>query len=435
MKIWIIYWKIGKNTEHRGFLMKVYAVGGQVRDEIMGVEPKDRDYVVVGSSIEEMLSLGFTKVGAHFPVFLHPTTGEEYALARTEVSTGDGYNDYFVQFAPTVTIEEDLRRRDLTINSIAKDLETGEYIDPFGGIKDIKRKVIRATDPLAFVEDPLRILRAFRFSARFGWPLSRDTAKLICESKDKLEALPKERKFKELEKVLSTKNEDISEFFVGMAVVGEYPELMRLTGVLQPEEHHPEGDAFKHTLLCLDYANTCTQTDIPYTAKELFAVLCHDFGKAIYWETGKLHGHEVAGVEIVKKFCDRIGAPKDWRDLAVLVCKHHSHVHGVMNMKPLKVYDLLKSFGFEHQTATTFSVIRCCVADARGRGPSKVDCSYPQGIYLSLIMKDYLENRTAIKEESHRLAAKWVGNVEMCKAEIRAAKIGVIRKAIKKLTV
>lgn len=415
--------------------MKVYAVGGQVRDEIMGAEPKDRDYVVVGSSVEEMLSLGFTKVGAHFPVFLHPETGEEYALARTELSTGDGYNDYEVQFAPTVTIEEDLRRRDLTINSIAKDLETDEYIDPFGGIEDIKRKVIRATDPLAFVEDPLRILRAFRFSARLGWDVAYDTAKLIQKSKGKLAALPKERKFKELEKVLSSKNENISAFFVGMVGVGEYPELMNLVGVLQPEEHHPEGDAFKHTLLCLDYAHTCTRTNIPYTAKELFAVLCHDFGKAIYWDTGKLHGHEEAGVDIVRRFCDRVGVPKDWKELAVLVCKHHGHVHGVMNMKPLKVYDLLKAFGFEHQTATTFSVIRCCVADARGRGPSKVECDYPQGIYLSLIMEDYLENRAAIKEESHRLAAKWVFNTEMCKAEIRAAKIGFIRQAIKKLTV
>lgn len=408
--------------------MKVYLVGGAVRDGLLGREVHDRDYVVVGATHEEMINKGFTQVGAAFPVYLHPETNEEYALARTERKTGNGHTDFETFFSPDVTLVEDLSRRDLTINAMAKDLETGEIIDPFGGQYDIEKRILRHTT-LAFLDDPLRILRVYRFKAQLGkdWEIHADTKALCFNNRYGLSHISGERKWKEMEKALGSDN--FRAYAEAMAELGELPELDALCGVAQPPEHHPEGDAFVHTLLCLDVADLYEAN--PYTK---FAVLCHDFGKAItFRKYGNLIGHEEAGLEPVRTLCERIRVPNDFRDVALYVTEHHTRVHciaprgGNKGAKPRSLMKLFEAAGNVSSAKTAMkvgSLADACFCDAKGRGPTKIAEPYPQGY----VLMDAFRCMKAVdtKAISAECLAKGKSGIEIGEA-IRVARIDAIR--------
>lgn len=418
--------------------MKIYLVGGAVRDAIMGVEPKDKDYVVVGSTEEEMLSHGFSKVGSAFPVFLHPETKEEYALARTERSTGPGYHDFEVVFGPEVTITQDLMRRDLTMNAIAWDTEKKEVIDPFGGVHDIKNKIMTTVSTTAMYEDPLRVYRLARLFARYGgeFQIPAKTMWQVEGARDNLKHLPKERKFAEIKKCFEdTSRSNKPSLMIDMLVsLGEFPELEALKGIPQPLEHHPEGDAYVHTLLVMDAA-----ASLSATAPEMFSAMLHDVGKAVvYKEFGVLHGHEEAGVPVVHELCDRLGVPGSWRKLAAVCTKHHGHVHKIMEMKPRKVYNLLNLLKAEQDFDTLLSLCLVCTADAWGRGPTKYGKVYKQGSYLMDVACGLAEKRKELKQKSKDIALKFYGREvaghfgtnHMIAEQIRAEKIAVVRNLI-----
>lgn len=409
--------------------MKIYLVGGAVRDEILGVESKDRDYVVVGSTHEEMIAKGFTKVGAAFPVYLDPLTKEEYALARTEKSTGPGYHDFEVVFSPDVTIEQDLERRDLTINAIAKDLETGEYIDPFGGIEHLKQKSLRCVSKTAFQEDPLRIYRLARLYARYGddFSIHPDTVSACFNGYAQVKYLPKERKWAEINKCLmdnSEKNKP-SLMFRFLTGLGEFPELFNLHYVEQPKKHHPEGDALIHTFLCLDYAQKIMS---PPDVK--WAVLCHDLGKSIYWRDKKLHGHEQYGVPIVEELCDRMGVPNSWKKLAMIVTEEHTRMHRIKDMKATSVYDLIYRLRGEKDQEFFGKFAEACLCDARGRGEEKMFDKYDSVEVLYSALAGITQNSVAISEESKAIAEKFKGRPEVIRSKVRDLKVGYVKKAL-----
>ncbi|UZZ64109.1 CCA tRNA nucleotidyltransferase [Escherichia phage A7_1] len=410
--------------------MKVYLVGGAVRDELMSVESKDRDYVVVGATHEEMIEKGFTKVGAAFPVYLHPETKEEYALARTERSTGPGYHDFEVVFSPDVTIEQDLMRRDLTINAIAKDISTGEIIDPCGGALDIELRRLRCVSIKAFIEDPLRVYRLARLHARYGGEFTIDPDTWgMCKDVD-LSALPKERKFAEIKKCFSDQSEmnKPSVMIRMLTQLGEFPELVDLYDVVQPKEHHPEGDAFVHTLLCMDYAQATRASEAVK-----WAVLCHDLGKCIYWVTGKLHGHEEHGIKLTEQVCDRFGVPNNWKKLALAVTEHHTRLHRIKEMKPKKVYDLLVALRGEKDQAFLSEFIDACICDARGRGPEKMFDSYTQPLVLFSALAGIVQNSVAISKESKEISERFAGRPEEIKNRIRNVKVRYVTQYLDKL--
>jgi tRNA nucleotidyltransferase (CCA-adding enzyme) len=360
--------------------MDWYRVGGCVRDELMGVTSKDIDYVVVGSNPQEMKEAGYVQVGADFPVFLHPVTKEEYALARTERKEYAGYCG-FTTCWEGVSLRQDLERRDLTINSMAMD-EEGNVIDPFGGLLDIENKVLRHTSH-AFVEDPVRVLRIARFLARFGpeWKVHGATASLcsyLVNSED-FKHLTAERVFKEMEKALSEPWPE--EFFKFLRQLNPemtwFKELFDLWEIPQPEAHHPEIWTFRHTMMCL-------QAGVGFyaTPRELFAILCHDFGKAPCWrQRGNLHGHEEEGLPYIEAFCDRLKVPKTWRELALKVCKWHQYGHKIQEVRPKKVHKFLVGVDGIKRPGLLNSFILCNYADARGRLGFE-QREYLQGIYI-----------------------------------------------------
>lgn len=408
--------------------MKVYLVGGAVRDGFLGREVHDRDYVVVGATHEEMIDKGFTQVGAAFPVYLHAETKEEYALARTERKVGDGHKGFETFFSPDVTLEEDLSRRDLTINAMAQDMETGEIIDPFGGQYDIQNKVLRHTTE-AFLDDPLRILRLYRFKAQLGkdWVINSDTKAMCYNNRYGLSHISGERKWKEMEKALSSNN--FRSYAEAMAELGELPELDTLRGVEQPPEHHPEGDAFVHTLLCLDVADIYEAN--PYTK---FAVLCHDFGKAItFRKYGNLVGHEEEGLEPVRALCNRLRIPNDFRDVALYVTEHHTRVHciaprgGNKGAKPksiMKVFEAAGNFTSAKTGMMIGSLADACFCDAKGRGPTKFKEPYVQ----AYVLMDAFHCMKAVdtKTISSAYLEKGKTGIEIGEA-IRVARIDAIR--------
>jgi tRNA nucleotidyltransferase (CCA-adding enzyme) len=358
--------------------MEVYLVGGAVRDSLMGAEPKDEDYVVVGSNPEQMLSLGFKQVGADFPVFLHPETGDEYALARRETKVGEGYNGFTSEWED-VTVGEDLSRRDLTINSIASSGFYQEYIDPFNGVDDINNKVLRHTTA-AFAEDPVRVLRIARFLARFGdeWTVAPETYAL-CQKLawSEFGNLTAERVFLEMEKALNEPSPWLFFEFLYMLDYDWFTEVFAMVGVPQPVTHHPENDTFKHVMLCLKQG-----VSKGASAQELFAILCHDLGKPVCWkEQGNLHGHEGVGVPYVKQLCDRLKVPNDYRDLAMKVCEHHQRSHKAKVMKATSVHNLLADLGCFRKPELLLSFNLCNWADATGRTGLE-DKVYNQGDYL-----------------------------------------------------
>lgn len=413
--------------------MKVYLVGGAVRDGLLGREVHDRDYVVVGATHEEMIDKGFTQVGAAFPVYLHPETKEEYALARTERKVGDGHKGFETFFSPDVTLEEDLSRRDLTINAMAKDMVTGEIIDPFGGKHDLENMTLRHTTS-AFMDDPLRILRLFRFKAQLGnsWSVDHETYRLAYNNRYRLAEISPERKWKEMEKALQGRN--FMDYAYHLAQFGELPELDALRGVQQPEEHHPEGDAFIHTLLCLEQADKY-KTE-PWVK---FAVLCHDFGKAItFRKYGNLLGHEEAGLEPVRTLCERIRIPNEYRDIALYVTEQHTRVHcilgrnGQKNAKPRSVMKIFEAAGNVSSQKTCIKVTAladACFCDAKGRGPKKAMLEYPQGHLLLDAFRAVSQLDT--KSISSAMLEKGKSGVDIGEA-IRVARIDAIRGVMKR---
>jgi len=363
---------------------RVYLVGGAVRDALLGVQVKERDWVVVGSTPGEMLDKGFKQVGASFPVFLHPKNGEEYALARTEKKQGHGYHGFNVDFHPGVTLEEDLQRRDLTINAIARD-EDGNLIDPYGGQRDLDQKILRHVSD-AFVEDPLRVLRVARFAARFagaGFRVHESTLTLMQEitRSGELQHLAEERIWREVE--LAMKTEKPSVFVSVLRECGALevllPEVNRLFGVPQPEKYHPEVDTGIHLLMALDVA-----ADIGGgAANVVFAVLLHDLGKGVtpQPELPSHRGHESAGLPLVDDVCSRLKVPNAVHDLSRKVCLLHLRCHRVLDFRPLTALRLLEKLDAFRQPGILPDFVMACEADYRGRKGLQ-DRPYPQGEYL-----------------------------------------------------
>ena len=360
--------------------MQIYQVGGAVRDELLGFEVKDRDWVVVGATPEQMTDLGYKPVGRDFPVFIHPDTGEEYALARTERKTGPGYTGFAFDTSEEITLEQDLERRDITINAIAKD-ENGNLIDPFDGRKDLEQKIIRHVSD-AFVEDPLRVLRVARFAAQFNFPIAGETQSLLKEisATDELETLTPERVWVETEKALQTRQP--RRYFEALrecnALAALFPEIDRLFGVPQPEHHHPEIDSGVHTLMVLDQAASITAEP-----EVRFAALVHDLGKGTTPQRSwpRHHGHEERGVELINGLCDRLRIPRRYRELAVLVSRYHLDCHRINEMKATTVMRKLEGLDAFRRPERFDQFLLACEADARGR-KGKEQQDYPQaGIF------------------------------------------------------
>jgi tRNA nucleotidyltransferase (CCA-adding enzyme) len=325
----------------RGEPMNTYLVGGAVRDMLMGLEPKDRDYVVVGSSSSDMLAAGFSQVGADFPVFLHPQTGEEYALARREKKTGTGYLGFTSEFGTDVTLEEDLARRDLTINSMAFETEEdnpGHYLvhDYFGGKTDLQNKVLRHTSN-AFEEDPVRVLRLARFRARLGseWTVAPETVALVSQMAKcgVLNELTAERVWKELSRALE---EEFPRLFFDTLLECDalhvlFPEVYRLKTALEARRWHPEGDAYEHTMLVLTQA-----AENNFDLETRLACLVHDFGKGLTPrdQLPKHYGHEMSGVKVARDFCDRLTVPAKMRDRVMRTTRFHMHMHKLDTLNP-----------------------------------------------------------------------------------------------------
>lgn len=359
--------------------MKTYLVGGAVRDQLLGLEPKDFDHIVVGSSISEMLNLGFKQVGADFPVFLHPETNEEYALARTERKTSSGYNGFEVYSDSSVTLEDDLLRRDLTINSIAYDKETNTYIDPLNGIQDLKNRVLRASTN-AFNEDPLRLLRLARFKARYGpeWTIDEQTIKLATEisKSGELLSLTPERVWKETERALSENYP--SEYFKVLCYFGFFPEIADLFNIPQRLDYHPEGNVGIHTMMVIDYAKSAYNNPLI-----TFAALLHDFGKPYTWRYfGNAHGHELHGLELINSFCDKWKVPSKFRKYAYNASKLHTTIHGAISrganrgIKTGTIYRIFSETDAIKHPEMLIAILNVCEADSKGRGHTEEEIKY-----------------------------------------------------------
>lgn len=362
--------------------MKTYLVGGAVRDELLKRPVKERDYVVVGATREEMLALNYQQVGKDFPVFLHPLTKEEYALARIERKVSPGYTGFTFDATQSVILEEDLLRRDLTINAMAKD-EAGNIIDPYGGLADIEGKWLRHVSR-AFIEDPLRVLRVARFLARYyhlGFRVAEETKALmreLCRSGE-LDALVPERVWAETEKALGEK--DASQYFECLREVGAlaivFPEVDALFGVPQTKKWHGEIDTGVHTMMVLKEAVALSDS-----SEVRFAALCHDLGKALtpvtVWPSH--HGHDAKGVKPITRLCERCGVPSRYKKLATKVAKYHTLLHKVKELSPRRLVQLFDELDAYRNTQGFQDFITACKADAFGRIGS--DGSYSQADYI-----------------------------------------------------
>ncbi|GHD18708.1 multifunctional CCA protein [Halioglobus japonicus] len=363
--------------------MDTYLVGGAVRDQLLNYPIIEQDWVVVGATPQQMLDLGYQQVGKDFPVFLHPQTKDEHALARTERKAGHGYHGFDVYCAPEVTLEEDLLRRDLTVNAMAQD-DQGHIIDPYGGQQDLEARLLRHVSD-AFVEDPLRVLRTARFAARFhhlGFTVAPETMALMADivAAGELAHLSKERIWVELEKAMGERNPEV--FIEVLRECGALqhliPELEALFGVPQTPEHHPEIDSGIHTLLSLQQAVVLGGSKVVR-----FAVLMHDLGKGTTPEAEwpRHLAHEKRGVKLVRKACKRLKAPNQYRDLALAVCEYHLHSHRAMELRGKTLLKLLKETGGLRQPQRWENFLLACEADARGRTGLE-DRPYPQANYL-----------------------------------------------------
>lgn len=408
--------------------MKIYLVGGAVRDGLLKLPVKDKDWVVVGTTPQQMLDEGYEQVGKDFPVFLHPQTHEEYALARTERKSGQGYTGFTCYSAPDVTLEQDLLRRDLTINAIAQD-ENGEIIDPYNGLVDLERRLLRHVSP-AFNEDPLRVLRVARFAARYAhlnFQIAPETLALMRTMTDNGEIahLTAERVWKETENALTSRNPQV--FFAVLRECGAlkvlFPEIDALYGVPAPAKWHPEIDTGIHTLMTLSIAAQLSpEVDVR------FATLCHDLGKGLTpkekWPSH--HGHGPAGVKLVEQLCARLRIPNDIRDLAKLVAEFHDLIHTFPILQPktvVKLFDAIDAWRKPHRVE---QIALTSEADARGRTGFEAS-DYPQGRMLraawtaaqSVTNKEVIEagfSGPAIREEltKRRIKAVAVWKEQHC---------------------
>ncbi|HYS65214.1 MAG TPA: multifunctional CCA addition/repair protein [Paraburkholderia sp.] len=353
--------------------MNIYAVGGAIRDELLGVPVQDRDYVVVGATPEQMVAQGYRPVGKDFPVFLHPQTHEEYALARTERKTAAGYRGFQVFYAPDVTLEEDLARRDLTINAMAREVRpdgalTGPVIDPFNGQRDLQARLFRHVSE-AFLEDPVRILRIARFAARFvDFTVAPETLALMRKmvADGEVDALVAERVWQEVSRGLMEKKP--SRMFEVLRECGALarilPEIDALFGVPQRADYHPEVDTGVHVMMVVDHA---AQQGYALTVR--FAALTHDLGKATTpADVLPRHiGHEERSVNLLKPLCERLRVPNECRDLALLVAREHGNIHRVMEMGAAALVRLLERSDAMRKPARFAEALQACEADARGR--------------------------------------------------------------------
>ena len=356
--------------------METYLVGGSVRDELLGLCVKDHDYVVVGTTPEEMVKLGYRPVGKDFPVFLHPQTHEQYALARTERKVSLGYKGFDVYTSPKITLQEDLARRDLTINALAKD-EDGNIIDPFNGIADLEAGILRHISP-AFSEDPVRILRTSRFAARFGFQIAPETLTLMKDMvhNGEVDALVPERVWQEIARGLMENHP--SRMFYMLRECGALarimPEVNVLFGVPQPPKNHPEIDTGVHVMMAIDYAASKN-----YSLPIRFSTLTHDLGKGTTppEEWPRHIGHEERSVQLTQDLCERVKIPKDERDLALLVAKLHGDVHRAEELKPSTIAKMLQTVDAYRKPARFKEFLLACSCDFHGR-PGYAQKSYPQ---------------------------------------------------------
>lgn len=365
--------------------MKVYIVGGAVRDRLLGLPVKDRDWVVVGATPEQMRAQGFRPVGKDFPVFLHPETHEEYALARTERKTAPGYHGFTFHAAPDVTLEEDLGRRDLTINAMAES-DDGTLVDPFDGRRDLELRLLRHVGP-AFVEDPVRILRLARFAARFGFGVAPETLALMRSmvASGEVDALVPERVWQEIARGLM---EDVpSRMFLVLRECGALarllPEVDALFGIPQRADYHPEVDTGDHVMRVVDYA---ASANLPLPAR--FAALMHDLGKALTPpEVLPRHiGHEPRGEKPLLALCERLRVPADCRDLARLVTLYHTKVHTAGQLRPDTVLRLFRDTDALRRPERFGQLLQVCIADARGRLHFE-SAPYPQADWLQAMLE------------------------------------------------
>ncbi|MFT6732601.1 MAG: tRNA nucleotidyltransferase (CCA-adding enzyme) [Polaribacter sp.] len=359
--------------------MQTFLVGGAVRDKILKYPVTDKDWVVVGATPEKLIKKGYKSVGKDFPVFLHPETAQEYALARTERKSGKGYKGFEVFAEQSVTLEEDLIRRDLTINAMAAD-DNGDIVDPFNGQEDLKNKILRHVSP-AFTEDPLRVLRVARFLARYfhlGFSIAPSTKELMTElaKSGELKALTPERVWTETARALSEKSPHI--YFQTLRDCGAlsdwFPEIDCLWGVPNPERWHPEIDTGVHTMMVLEQSALLSKDTITR-----FSALCHDLGKGITpkeeWPSHK--GHEKAGVSIIETLCNRLRAPKEHCELAKIVSEFHLHLHKIEELKPKTIVKVLEKTDAFRKPKRFEKFLIACEADYRGRTGFE-NLPYPQ---------------------------------------------------------
>lgn len=387
--------------------MQKYYVGGVVRDYFMGVPNKDTDYVWTGATPADLLDMGMKQVGADFPVFIDAEKNE-HALARRERKTGEGYHGFTCEFGTDVTIEEDLYRRDITINSIAINTTNRgqEIVDPYNGRNDIKNRIIRHTNPDAFKDDPVRVLRVARFLARWvDFEVAPETFKLLEEmvASGELKTLQPDRVWKETEKALSEKMP--SRFFVFLQMIGAleqvFPEIHALIGVPQPYKHHPEGDCFVHTMMVLDQMSEAMDSPVAR-----FAALCHDLGKATSDKDNLPHhyGHEARGADIVEEMAKRLPLPNEYKDIAIAVAKYHTHIHNFLKLNAktiVKMFDDLPWRQHGGAVKQILPVVGQC--DHRGRTSFFVNRPYTNLVIAQHVFHELSQYKTTAHIEVDKL--------------------------------
>lgn len=400
--------------------MQIYMVGGAVRDRLLGLPVKDRDWVVVGASVEAMLKQGYKPVGKDFPVFLHPHSHEEYALARTERKTGKGYHGFAFHADESVTLEQDLARRDLTINAIAED-EQGRLIDPYHGQQDLRAGVLRHVSP-AFAEDPVRILRLARFAARFGFSVADETLLLMRNmvAAGEVDALVAERVWQEMAKALM--QDKPSRFFLVLRECGALqrilPEIDALFGVPQRADYHPEIDTGDHVMRVIDMAASMQQ---PLAVR--FAALTHDLGKALTpADVLPRHiGHEHRGEKPLLALCERLRVPAECRDLARITVLNHTKIHCTAEMKPATILRLFKDCDALRRPDRFRQMLCAVLADARGRLHFE-DCAYPQVEWMEHMLQ------AALAVDAGAIARS-CDDPRQIPAQVEAARVAAITRA------
>lgn len=406
--------------------MKTYLVGGSVRDELLGLPVKDHDYVVVGATPAQLVQMGYRPVGKDFPVFLHPETHEQYALARTERKISRGYKGFEIYATPEVTLQEDLARRDLTINALAKD-EKGEIIDPFGGVADLQAGILRHIGP-AFVEDPVRVLRVARFAARFGFQVAPETLQLMKQMvhDGEVDALVAERVWQEMARGLMESHP--SRMFYVLRECGALarimPEVDVLFGVPQSPHSHPEIDTGVHVMMVIDEA---AARQFPLEVR--FAALMHDLGKGTtppeHWP--RHPGHEERGIAIVEALCERLRVPSEAKALALLVTRLHGQVHRALDLSANEIAMLLQATDAYRRPARFEAFLQACASDFHGR-PGFAQQDYPQMAFLQQALSAAMQvDAGAIARQLQRSHAIDANLSILINQHILAARVAAIR--------